>query len=101
MLLTTKNIIGERTTLIDEMYQNVMIPLIKKQAKQIDDDIRICIKKEIKENGSIVKRYGDWAEFINKEIGMTHYPTDSKYLYHQSLFYRGEHIRDYIIKYVD
>lgn len=100
MLLTTKNIIGKRTTLINEMYQSKMIPLIKKQAIQIDNDIRECIKKEIKEYGSIVKRYGDWAKFINKEIGMAHYPIDPKYPFHQSLFYRGKHIRDYIIKFV-
>ena len=98
MILTTKNITGERTTLIDEIYQSQVMPLIKKQAKQIDNDVRDCIKKEIRKYGSIVKRYGDWAKFINKEMGMAHYSIDPKYPYHQSLFYRGKHIRDYVIK---
>ena len=46
---------------MDDIYRIKVIPLIKKQARQIDDDIRDCIKLEIKVFGSIVKRYGDWA----------------------------------------
>ena len=83
--------------LIDDIYKREVMPIIKNTAKQIDNDIRMCIKREIKERGSIVKRYGDWAKFINKEIGMANYPINPRYPFHQSLFYRGKHIRDYII----
>ena len=71
----------------------------KKMSIYIDNDIRDCIKEEINKHGSIVKRYGDWAKFINKEVGIAHYPLNTKYLFYQSLFYRGKHIRNYVIKY--
>ena len=99
MPLTIKNIIGKQTTLIDKMWQNLIVPATVKQARQIDNDIRECIKKEIKERGSIVKRYGDWAKFIRKEIGIVNYPVNPRYLFHKSLLYRGKHIKDYIIKF--
>jgi len=97
MILTMKPIKGEQSFLIDDIYKEKVIPFIKNTAKQIDNDIRDCIKQEIKERGSIVKRYGDWAKFINKEISVADYPISPKYPFHQSLFYRGKHIRDYII----
>jgi len=84
-------------TLINDIHKKYITPKIIETAKQIDNDIRSCIKQEIKERGSIVKRYGDWAKFINKEIGIAHYPVNPKYPFHESLFYRGKHIRDYII----
>ena len=81
--------------LMNEFYEEQVIPQIHKIARQIDNDIRGCIKEEMKKYGSIVKRYGDWAKFINKEIVMAYYPLYSKNLLHESLFYRGKHIRDY------
>lgn len=99
-MLTTRELPGNyEYNLMNEFYEEQVIPNIIKIAKQIDDDIRTCIKREIKEYGSIVKRYGDWAKFINKEMSIAYYPIDPKYLYHKSLFYRGKHIRDYIMKF--
>ena len=84
--------------LTNEFYKTYIMPQIHKIAKQIDDDIRSCIKEEINKYGSIVKRYGDWAKFIKKEMCIANYPIDPKYPYLQTLFYRGKHIRDYDIK---
>ena len=86
--------------LMNEFYEEQVIPQIYKICEQIDNDIRSCIKEGIKKYGSIVKRYGDWAKFINKEMGMAYYPIDPKYPFHQTLFYRGKHIRDYNIKFL-
>ena len=102
MLLTTKHIVDEQTFLIDEIYKDHIIPLTKKIAKQIDNNIRNCIKKEIRERGSIVKRYGDWAKFINKEIGLAYYQNNrNNYdgLFYRELFYRGNSINKYVIDY--
>ena len=81
--------------LIDELYKIKVIPLAKKQAKRIDDDIRECIKLEIKTFGSIIKRYGDWAKFVTKEIMMVDLPEPNKCCFHSKLYYRGKFIRDY------
>jgi len=85
--------------MMNKFYKAEVIPTIEKISKQIDNDIRYCIKIEYKKYGSIVKRYGDWAKFINKEMGITYYPIDPIFPFHKSLFYRGKHIRDYIISF--
>ena len=83
----------------DEIYKLKVLPLIEQQAKQIDDDIRECIKIEYKIFGSIVKRYGDWAKFITKKIAMGEIPYRSGNIYYsKALYYRGKHIRNYQIK---
>ena len=100
MLITKELPENYEYDLMNDFYKGKVLPQLKIIAEQIDNDIRICIKREIKERGSIIKRYGDWAKFINKEMGMAHYPIDPKYPYHQTLFYRGEHIRDYVLKFI-
>jgi len=81
----------------DDVYRLKVLPLIKQQAKQIDNDIRQCIKTEHKIYGSIVKRYGDWAKFITKEIVMVEQPNEGNIFFNQQLYYRGKHIRNYQI----
>jgi len=82
----------------DEIYRLKVLPLIKEQAKQIDDDIRQCIKTEYEIFGSIVKRYGDWAKFIIKEILMLEMPNEGNIYFNKQLYYRGKHIMNYNIK---
>ena len=101
MILTVKPIIGEQSFLIDDVYKKVIMPALINVSNQIDNDIRTCIKQEIKEHGSIVKRYGDWAKFITKEIEIVRYLADTKHLFHKTLLYRGKYIRDYYIKFED
>jgi len=77
---------------------NIMIqPVIEKQSKQIDKDICECIKAEIKTYGSIIKRYGDWAKFLKKEITIVELKNSQKYIPDKALFYRGKFIRKYRI----
>ena len=85
-------------SLIDDLYKIKVVPLIKEQAKQIDDDIRECIKLEIKIFGSIVKRYGDWAKFITKEMVIAELPASQNCFFKQALYYRGKFIQGYEIK---
>ena len=83
----------------DELYELKVVPIIKQQAKQIDDDIRKCIKTELKLYGSIVKRYGDWAKFITKEICMVEIQKSSDNIFFsKALYYRGKYIQGYQIK---
>ena len=83
----------------DELYELKVVPIIKQQAKQIDDDIRKCIKTELKLYGSIVKRYGDWAKFITKEICMVEMPKSSDNIFfRRALYYRGRYVQGYQIK---
>jgi len=83
---------------IENFYRIKVVPLIKKQARLIDDDIRNCIKLEIKIFGSIVKRYGDWAKFITKEMMILELPNSRNYFFKKTLYYRGNLIRGYEIK---
>ena len=99
-ILTTDDVVNYKVNnFMEDLYRIRVVPLIREQARRIDDDIRECIKEEIKKYGSIVKRYGDWAKFINKEMIMAHYSIDPKYPFYQTLFYRGKRIRDYVIRY--
>ncbi len=86
------------TNFIDDLFRIKVTPLAKEQAKQIDDDIRECIKLEIKMFGSIVKRYGDWAKFITKEMEMADLPRSSNCFFNKALYYWGKFIRGYEIK---
>jgi len=99
-ILTTDDVVNYKVNnFMEDLYINSFIPKIEFISRRIDDDIRDCIKEEIKKYGSIVKRYGDWAKFINKEMIMAHYSIDPKYPFYQTLFYRGKRIRDYVIRY--
>ena len=81
-----------------DLYTDMILPQIHKISKQIDNDIRVYIKQEIKEQGSIVKRYGDWAKFINQEIDIIEYEAEPGYLFHKVLLYRGKKVKDYCIE---
>ena len=83
---------------IENSYRIKVVPLIKKQARQIDDDIREYIKLEIKIFGSIVKRYGDWAKFITREMIIAELPHSPNCFFEKGLYYRGKFIRGYGIK---
>lgn len=97
-ILTTNVEDYKVNSLIDDLYRIKIVPMIKEQAKQIDDDIRECIKLEIKVFGSIVKRYGDWAKFITKEMVMAELPASQNCFFKKVLYYRGEFIRGYEIR---
>jgi len=97
MLLTTKNIAGEQTFLMDDIFKTNILPLCKRQAKKIDNDIRACIKKEIKERGSIVKRYGDWAKFIGKEFRRVILQNHDNIYFREEIYYRNNLIGKYEI----
>lgn len=85
-------------SLMEDLYRIKVVPLIKEQAKQRDNDIRECIKLEIKVFGSIVKRYGDWARFITKEMVIAELPASQNCFFKQALYYRGKFIRGYEMK---
>ena len=98
-ILTTTNMGNYRVNnFIEDLYRIKVVPLIKEQAKRIDDDIRECIKLEIKMFGSIVKRYGDWAKFITREMIIVELPHSTNCFFEKVLYYRGKFIRGYGIK---
>lgn len=85
-------------SIIDEMYKTNILPLVEKQAKLIDNDIRFCIKEEIKKYGSIVKRYGDWSKFIRKEFERVMLPSHCNNTYFgEKIYYRNNFIGKYEI----
>ncbi|MBC8473349.1 MAG: hypothetical protein H8D54_00885 [Candidatus Omnitrophica bacterium] len=98
-ILTTNNVENYKVNnFIEDLYRIKVVPIIKEKAKQIDDDIRECIKLEIKTFGSIVRRYGDWAKFITKEMIIAELPRSYNCFFNKSLYYRGKFIRGYGIK---
>jgi len=85
-------------SIIDEMYKTNILPLVEKQARRIDNDIRACIKEEIKKYGSIVKRYGDWAKFIKEEFERVILPSHCNNIYFgEIIYYRNNFIGKYEI----
>ena len=79
-------------TFIDDCYKRIIIPQIKKQCRKIDIKIFEYIAKEIKKNGSIVKRYGNWANFINKHFTIQYVRGN---FYNKKLYFDKQLIGEY------
>jgi len=83
--------------LMDNIFYRYLEPETERVAKQIDKDIINCIKKERETRGSIVKRYGNWANFISKECLIVSKQPTSEFLLDKSLFYKGKFVNNYHI----
>ena len=100
-ILTTNNVGNYKNfykSYVNDLFKLKVAPKIEEQAKQIDGDIRECIKLEIKTFGSIVKRYGDWAKFVTKEMIIAELPYSENCFFNKALYYRGKFIRGYGIE---
>ena len=77
-----------------KFWKDNVQPKLNLLYRQIDNDIRACIKEEIKKNGSIVKRYGDWAKFINQNFSILRFVHEKRFFY-RKLYFQGKLIREY------
>ncbi len=81
--------------LFDTYWAENIEPKISELYQCIEDDIRRCIKIDYKQYGSIVKRYGNWANFITKNMQLVEKAYNDKYIFRKRLYYRGQLVGEY------
>ena len=83
-------------TYVDRMNRYILDKRIE-LIKDMDNIIRSCIKKEIKEYGSIIKRYNSWKEFIEDNIVITISRIQHGEI--RTLIYRGKTEKRFVFDY--